>query len=304
MFQRSTPTLAHMPKVNSFRALLNDQLDDLKKMLDQADSKSSKSLVHDLRVLSRRFRASLAVAEAADPLLKLKALRKRIEALTETLGPVRSLDVAVSDLKKKINGAEPSLAATLARVSEKIRKRRQRLKRSLPDDLALGKWEKALKCWNPQQVSPDSKRIHETLDQELSNAALQVQEDFRLFRKKGKIQRLHALRIKLKKWRYFYEMKEKLFPSFENVDRLPLAKELQDRLGLIHDREALGEALQRPGIKRLVKKHGNVAVFKVFLKDLKAEMKREMEDFRLNGEKTIMELMQTAEIVGPASVQA
>src|SRR4030095_11054634 len=159
MYPRSAPTLAHMPKVNSFRGLLTDQLNHLKKLLDQVDSKSPKSLVHDLRVLSRRLRASLAVAESADPSLKLKSLRKRIEALTEALGPVRSLDVAVSDLKKRMNGADPSLVATLAHVSEKLRRHRRRLKRSLPKDLAPEKLEKTLKRADPRHASYDSTRI-------------------------------------------------------------------------------------------------------------------------------------------------
>ena|GEM_PF-2385125 len=303
MLSHSVPALTHLPKPNPFLSLITEQFDLLKKQLESIDRKSPRGLIHDLRVLSRRLRASLDLAQELIPPSKVRRLRKKVERLTQTLGPVRSSDVAFGDLKKRLESAPDPVGEDLGFLIEKIRKERRKLKRRLPETIAKIKIGKTVKTFNLRGALSglDTKKLEENLHEEILKASDRVYQGFRTFQRKGKIEDLHALRIDLKKWRYLCEMEEQISPNEGLSDRLKSAKLLQDRLGLIHDREALAETVKRRKITRLAKKCGSLKIFKTFLKDLKDEMKDEMEGFRREGENAIMELIHFNDSLKPSA---
>jgi CHAD domain-containing protein len=222
---------------------------------------------------------------------KITGLFKRIRMLTEALGPVRSLDVALNDLRERftdLEGHRPSLPLLI----EWVRKRRKKLRKRLPQEISEVQILKTLRKFKPQEIPHlPSEDLQTMLEKKLTKALRNLEKNWNLFHKKQKIADLHHLRVDLKKWRYLFEIKSEIMGIPGAADFLEKVKNLQDRLGGIHDLEVLQETVSSPKFRRIAQENKVQKDLRGFVKDLRNQMDQELQLFLKEGEKAIMEII-------------
>ena len=206
-----------------------------------AASAGDQGSVHQARVASRRLRAALPVlgvrANAAD----LDRVRRQVRRITRALGPVRELDVALMHLDEFAPRALVSPRA-VARVRQALTAERQARRREMLDavtPIALEKLRKRLA--GVAQVPAARVVPQEELDEAARRVARRAGTLLAAVDRAGGIylpDRLHRVRVAAKKLRYALEIERELRRS-RTVARINRLKELQDRLGRMHDLEIL-----------------------------------------------------------------
>jgi CHAD domain-containing protein len=198
--------------------------------------------LHKARVASRRIREALPVIGVAAPPAKLKKLEKKMRNLTRHLGPIRELDVELGMIEQRAADDELSRTA-LAVVRRDVAAQRQALRRHLAKDPPVKDIRKLIKKLERITDSKQAKPSH----QDAWRAALAATLMRRAKKLKAAVddagalyasERLHAVRIAIKKLRYALEIAEET----GQAGAKPLLKTLkreQDRLGHLHDVEAL-----------------------------------------------------------------
>ncbi len=201
------------------------------------------SAIHQARVATRRLREALPVVARGASLRKLS---KAIRRLTRALGPVRELDVALLTLDELARSRDvPQVAVTALQQAVRLERSRmhidmrrsidrcridkvsQKLLSAARKQDALGPRPRAV---DPKQLSAARRRAArraERLSAKIENAAAIYLPD-----------RLHEVRIAVKKLRYAMEIVRELSGSRATV-RIMTLKRAQDLLGRIHDLEVL-----------------------------------------------------------------
>lgn len=203
--------------------------------------------IHQARVASRRLRELLPIVGRALERGPRKRLRRRLRALTRTLGPVRELDVTIASLAAMTSGlaSPPPLAATVTRTLEHERAKglatlahrfdAARIERLLTH---LRRLEEVLHAgaepngWR-ERLAGRVRRRASALARAVADAgALFVSE------------RLHAVRIAGKQLRYALEVAgdARLAGTAASVKTL---KDAQDVLGRLHDVDVLLATVRR-----------------------------------------------------------
>ncbi|MEX2273011.1 MAG: CHAD domain-containing protein [Vicinamibacterales bacterium] len=198
--------------------------------------------IHGGRVASRRLRESLPVAGATAARLTASRARKTFRQLTRALGPVRELDVALVHLEDGLDGIRiPRVTIERVRthvLAERERRRQKMLTRLERIDLstAAARVERVARAAPARMISYGaealSRRVRvraRTLDQAIARAGTLYDPE-----------RLHAVRIAVKKLRYSLEVvaaSELLVVT----DELRLLKRAQRILGRMHDYQVLLE---------------------------------------------------------------
>jgi CHAD domain-containing protein len=211
--------------------------------------------VHQARVATRRLREALPLI--ASP-TKGRKLGRAMRRLTRSLGPVRELDVAMQmldDLSAQGEAPRPAVNA----LKQAIRDERGRLQRHLVKAVArcdfekLGKRALAASRKHDAAVRRDGAAGRaRQLGEAKGRAALRAERLLEAIDNAAVIylpDRLHAVRIALKKLRYSMEIIKELSGSRATARILTL-KEAQDLLGHMHDFEVLiarARALQSSG---------------------------------------------------------
>ena len=215
--------------------------------------------VHQARVATRRLREAL-------PLLAGRRLgrklRKQVQRVTRGLGPVRELDVALLTLDQ-IHASGDAPEGGVRRLHEVIGEERGRLLLEMLrriDRLDLKKLQKkALGNGLREVPGKSATREHrKPLEQADARAARRGADVRAAIDNAAGIylaDRLHAVRIAVKKLRYAMEIARELRGSRAQA-RLRTLKRVQDLLGRMHDLEVLiarTRALQSAGILRDLK---------------------------------------------------
>lgn len=257
-----------MVKMASFAALLRDRAKDLTRHLAAA-IKGEMRGVHQGRVASRRLRESLPAAGARGAASRA---RKSFRAITRALGPVRELDVVLAHLSELDGGGPPrppaaperrgaprvradpasrtpglrgtkiprvAIERVRAHVREERDRRRERMLARLERvDLAAAlSGVESIAGAAPATVSASGtqtlfRRVHErarSLQTAINNAGTLYHPE-----------RLHAVRIAVKKLRYALEVVKSTTP-IDVLAELRLLKRVQERLGVMHDYQILLE---------------------------------------------------------------
>ena len=204
--------------------------------------------IHDLRVASRRFRAALNLLAPLCDSRNVPKLSKEIRALTRTLGNLRNLDEALvffgsHDGQIGLPDLMSRLADTREREQRKTIKALKDLKPRKLDPLVRGVVAgitvDCLRKRNvpalPSYLSATSVSLFETI-QTLLPAALG-------FENCGE---RHALRIAIKKWRYFLEIVSRITEQDYGtaLDRL---KKYQSLLGSMNDMTVFAAMCRKTG---------------------------------------------------------
>ena len=228
-----------MKRTNPSELIIRQRLAALSRTLPGA-RKGDVQAVHQARVATRRIREALPLVARGRT---GKSLKKSVRKLTRALGPVRELDVALMNLDQLRNSGDVSEAA-IARLRQLITEERQRLGAEmvrLISHFNLEKFQKkaveAVAHGPEPSGSRDPRRIAaalgrtarraEGLHAAIDNAAGIYLPD-----------RLHQVRITVKKLRYALEIAQDLSGS-RATTRVRTLKRVQDLLGRMHDLEML-----------------------------------------------------------------
>jgi CHAD domain-containing protein len=222
--------------------LIRQRLGALTRMLPGARA-GDVTAIHQARVATRRLREALPLIARGSSGRKVARVVRR---LTRALGPVRELDVALLTLAE-LSGSRDVPRSGVSALQQVIRQERSRLHadmRRTVDRCDLQKLsEKLLIAAKkhdesaPRPRAADSKQLiaararaarrAERLSGSIENAAAIYLPD-----------RLHEVRIAVKKLRYAMEIVRELSGSRATV-RIMTLKRAQDLLGRIHDLEVL-----------------------------------------------------------------
>ena len=194
--------------------------------------------LHQARVASRKIREVLPLV--GDPTRKL---RRQVRHITRALGPVRELDVALQ-LIDELERSETVPRQALARLRQAVKGERMRLyddmrhqvegsdlaklrKRALSATHGKGSNRRLSDPERLERAQQRAGRRGERLRTAMENAAGMYLPD-----------RLHEVRIAVKKLRYALELVRELSGSRATA-RLRALKRAQDLLGRMHDLEVL-----------------------------------------------------------------
>ena len=220
--------------------LIRQRLRALEKNLPAA-AKGNRDALHQARVASRRIREALPLVSGGD---RARRLERQVRKITQALGPVRELDVALQILEEIEQAGEVPRPA-LARLRQAVSRERQVLHADMQrrlEDCNIAKLRKraigvARKCANERGPKRDPVRLARARTRaarraERLRAAIESATGIYL------PDRLHDVRIAVKKLRYALELVREVTGSRATAKIRTLSK-VQDLLGRMHDLEVL-----------------------------------------------------------------
>ena len=217
--------------------VIRQRVSALAKTLPQA-AQGHPIAIHQARVATRRLREALALTRGRAS----RKVRDNVRRITRALGPIRELDVTLHLLAAMVAEDRVSPAAATC-VREAVREERRhltgilerRLNRCNLDKLR----RKAIAASHHAVIAGDGDPTRLTVARD--RAARRANALSEAIEQAGAIylpQRLHEVRIALKKLRYALEIVRELSRSRARV-ALTRLKESQDLLGRMHDLEML-----------------------------------------------------------------
>jgi CHAD domain-containing protein len=211
---------------------------------EQGAIEGDQESVHDMRVAIRRMRSLIRVFKPYLPKDRIKALKKGLKATTRSLGTVRDLDVFHLHfdeyIQEQSSWREEAFGPLLDLWLEKHAAARQELVaylkgsdyRSFVGELSkfLNKFEK----WSAE-ISAEQRenRVHQIVPSIIYNLDRNVRVMERDLTN-ASIEKLHRLRIELKRYRYTLEFFESVLGNScsELIEEII---KIQDHLGSLHD---------------------------------------------------------------------
>jgi CHAD domain-containing protein len=228
-----------MKRANPSELIIRQRVAALSRTLPGAQ-KGDVHAVHQARVATRRIREALPlVAHGRTG----KSLKKSVRKLTRALGPVRELDVALMNLDQLRSSGEVSEAA-VARLRQLITEERQRLGAEMVRLIShynLPKFQKKAVDAAARGPEPSGTRDPRRIAAAFSRAARRAEGLRAAMENAAGIylpDRLHQVRIAVKKMRYALEIAQDLIGSRATA-RIRTMKRVQDLLGRMHDLEML-----------------------------------------------------------------
>src|SRR5215203_2871473 len=227
-----------MSGFTSRNELLSSRLSRFTRVLHGVD-KADVGGIHHTRVASRRLREVLPILQL-DGDLSAK-LRRRLRKVTRRLGPPRELDV-VLQLIDELGRSRRYSARALKLVKDEVMQARRKVSTELKSkDIGAGLKRVARKLG---RVSDELQGIPDTAVQ---LRAMRWAIDARILRRAGALttsmaeagqvylaERLHAVRIAIKKLRYGIELSVEAAGEQDSTD-LRILKRGQELLGRMHD---------------------------------------------------------------------
>jgi CHAD domain-containing protein len=202
--------------------------------------------IHRARVASRRLRETLALAAGARPAGPADRARRAVRRVTRALGPVREIDVALAEIDPMARryGWSDDLLASMRRALERARADRWREMRRQLSGVGRGtirtRSDRAGASLLGRTGGPvDARAVVQHLRRRADRVVADAEGCGTLY----SVDRLHALRIAVKKLRYTLEVAGGLGLSSAAAS-LRLLKGNQERLGRLHDVQVLMEAIQ------------------------------------------------------------
>lgn len=207
------------------------------------DAKNDIEVVHDLRVCTRRTEAALVLFKPLIAKKRRKWMRRRLRRIRSVAGVVRDCDVHW----KHLNDEAPNalLLRSVMRERREARKELRRLQKRLLHRHQFAKQaRKLVRKLNETQCLEKAHRNYpafarRSLDKQATryfqSAAFVGTDD----------KALHALRIAAKRWRYSLELATGVLEKPWAKDLYEQLSEVQDRLGALHDLEALCQRIEK-----------------------------------------------------------
>ncbi|SJZ65434.1 CHAD domain-containing protein [Trichlorobacter thiogenes] len=228
--------------LEAFAACLTSRWDDLLQLRHQTLNCFDVEHIHDLRVASRRLRGAV---EQLGPFIgteRMDRLRRPIRRLTRELGLVRNLDETLLYLEKT---GEQGLEPLLASLGQQ-RKQEAAQARRLLETLDCMKLERQLRAAATALVTPDniaSQGLLALLSERNLALYYPIHALLPLVAAPEMVEERHALRIAVKKWRYFTELLHAILGGKQQV-LLDQLRQYQSVLGDMNDRVVIAALLQ------------------------------------------------------------
>ena len=192
--------------------------------------------IHDLRVASRRFRAVLELFYPFAPKDSKAELRKNVRKLTRILGGLRNIDEALLFFQSRTDG---SVDFKLCHTISKLRlSELKRIKKALAafDHRSLDRMVREIVAALKEDSSADRNSL--SLLAYFSDVSIRqfmpIHQLLAVSTKPEFTAQRHALRIAIKKWRYFFEIVAQILDR-NYTPHLGLLREYQSILGQMND---------------------------------------------------------------------
>jgi len=228
--------------LETFAACLISRWDTLLQLRHQTLTCFDVDHIHDLRVASRRLRGAI---EQLGPFIgteRMDRLRRPIRRLTRELGLVRNLDETLLYLEK---AGENSLEPLLTSLGQQRRQEAAQARRLL-ELLDCMKLERQLHAAAAALVTPDniaSQGLLALLSERNLALYYPIHALLPLVAAPEMVEERHALRIAVKKWRYFTELLHAILGG-KQQDLLDQLRQYQSLLGDMNDRVVIAALLQ------------------------------------------------------------
>lgn len=229
--------------------------------LDGAKSGEIEPL-HDMRVATRRLRETLRLFQPYYAAARFKKILGKTRKVTRVLGLPREMDVNLELLRRCQFAGGLVVHATSEHLLALFENEQTRLKRRMLrefEGLELKDLENDLRLLAESAVPPRSKTHRLFAEHQAAEFELFMQQLPQLLLDKAKPilefaptpealqndDRLHELRIRIKKLRYALEILKPLLPAAFGEPPIEPCRALQDVLGEFHDHTVLIGRLQR-----------------------------------------------------------
>ena len=230
--------------------------------------------VHRARVTTRRLREALTILDGTLSAGSAQKHRRRLRRVTRALGPVRELDVA-DGLLARLEQNATEHARVIGKVRRWIRRERSARRRAMRSRLSskLERLREALATVAQRIPGPDgSTRWREGLATRIRELGTRTNESVARAGAMYVSERVHQVRIRLKKLRYALE-----FARESGAARTTLLvrrlKAAQDTLGQLHDLEVVLLEV-RTFAARVKPRDGWDQALEDFARDLENECRR------------------------------
>ncbi len=219
------------------RDALSRRVQVLDRNLPAAVQPGDVEAVHRSRVASRRVREALPVMHAETEGRAVRKSRKAVRGLTRMLGEVRELDVSLAlldELKGRHEDLAPAIEMVRAFVAQERLRRRNEMVEELDPDKLRRKLTALAETERLAPVVDRRARLRLRLRPRVTGVASAMAAAGSLYA----FDRLHRLRVAIKKLRYLLELVHEVarVGTLRVVRRL---KEAQELLGRLHDLEIL-----------------------------------------------------------------
>jgi CHAD domain-containing protein len=194
--------------------------------------------IHDLRVASRRFRAVLELFYPFAPKDSKAELRKSVRKLTRILGGLRNIDEALLFFRSRIQTDESSEFKLCHTLSNLRTAELKRIKKALAafDHRKLDRMVREIVAALKEHSNSDRNSI--SLLAYFSDVSIRqympIHQLLAVSTRPELGAHRHALRIAIKKWRYFFEIIGQILDR-DYKSHLGLLREYQSILGQMND---------------------------------------------------------------------
>jgi len=238
------PVLYIMPASRHRYDLLRKRLDLFTRMLPGVEEGDARAL-HRTRVASRRLRELLPILQLDNDLTR--KLGRRLRRVTARLGAVRELDVLIlllDELHESGRYHEGGLSRVAGTVAHERDEQRKKLGTKLPTAQVRRLADKLEEVAEDLEAAPHASRRRGeaawrwAVDARIARRAERL---VRAMREAGAVylpERLHEVRISVKKLRYAVELAADIAGDRKNPD-LRALRHAQDVLGRMHDLQVL-----------------------------------------------------------------
>lgn len=220
------------------RGVFFAQWEELRRLRSAVMNTADPDDIHDLRVASRRFRAALDLFKPILPKASRRELKKNVRMLTRSLGGLRNIDEALLFFQSRAQTDDTACSKLCDALSERRPGELKRIGKALKSfdcgtldrlvrKLVAGLNEDRIRGRDRFSLLPYfsdvSIRLYMPIHQLLAVSAVP-----------GQCASRHALRIAIKKWRYFFEIIAQIL-NRDYAAHLELLKEYQSLLGRMND---------------------------------------------------------------------
>ncbi|MFZ0698881.1 MAG: CHAD domain-containing protein [Thermoplasmata archaeon] len=210
--------------------------------------------LHDLHRDLRRLRTLAGVAERVGRPAGRRvwpALDARLRRLTQLVGEVRDLDVALTLVDRVLEGSpasetsEDSALWTLRRrLRDDTRTGRELLRATLRAERQAGLFEEVAVALGGSITAPTTEAIARGLEEQRRRLERSARRARKRSVRRPSPERLHEVRVRVRRWRYLSDLQDALQGTPSSTFPRRLAA-VQRRLGELHDRDVLAQRLDQ-----------------------------------------------------------
>jgi CHAD domain-containing protein len=226
---------------------LDSLMSEIKGVKEEDDIES----VHRMRVASRRLRSALVLFGECFDEEDVKKWNRAIRSVTRDLGEARDLDVQIAFLKEFVDAHEnlPSLADLKGELEEQREGAQPRIVSGLEKLERKGALEDMRRTYEEIRNAPRCSAPYGTMERAFHHISVRLDDLLSLqdcVHQPDSKERHHQMRIAAKRLRYTMEAFVALYGE-SLQERIAIVKDLQDRLGELHDCDVWVDMLHARG---------------------------------------------------------